>query len=400
MLWFLVSVIIAALYWGEGPAVLVAFLSFLALDFGVFHNRFAFASPDLQYFLSLLTFLGVGFLISRLSNDLRQQAQEAKHRAQLSQSLQHFNRHLTQAKSETAIVAAFQEHVALIVPGDPELVILSDGDCKAVWKSDPTSESPPAFLDSFTQQARLALQRLQREKEASEALLVAEREHIQNALLNSLSHDLQTPLASVAGSLQVACDPSLNLEPGVRQELLQLAREQTERLRRLVANLLQITRLDGPGLSLNRQSVEPDELLGVVLDHSPQSLRGRISTKLAEGVPELDVDYVLVVNLLHNLLENAHKYTPEGSPIQLEVSAEEEWVRFDVRDRGPGIPAEDIPRIFDKFYRAEGLEMSGSGLGLFICKGIVDAHKGKIRARLRQGGGLEITCWLPAVHVI
>lgn len=400
MLWFLVSVIVAALYWGEGPAVLVAFLSFLALDLGVFHTRFAFDGPDLQYFLSLLTFLGVGFVISRLSNDLRQQAVVAQQRARLSQSLQTFNRELTMAKSAKNIVDAFQEHVGEMFSGRPELVLLDNGDCQATWSSGPEPHPPEEWIDSFTQQARLALQKLRTEEEAREANLAAEREHIQNALLNSLSHDLQTPLASVAGSLQVACDPSLNLEDQVRQDLLQLAREQTERLRRLVANLLQITRLDGPGLSLNRQVVEPDELLGVVLDHSPQSLRGRITTELAEGVPELDVDYVLVVSLLHNMLENAHKYTPEGSPIQLAVSKDGDWVRFDVRDRGPGIPAEDIPQIFDKFYRAPGSEMSGTGLGLFICKGIVDAHAGRIEARLRQGGGLEISCWLPAATML
>lgn len=395
ILYYLVSVIVAALYWGVGPALTVAFMSFLALDFGVFKPRFKFATPDLQYYLSLLTFLGVGYVISRLSNRLREQAQEAEERARFAQELQLFGHDLTEVQTEQDVVRAFSEHMERLGIGDIRLELGGEHLCQ------PRSSNgwlPPEHADrlsSFTQQAQLALQRVHSAEKMREAMLVAERERVQNALLNSLSHDLQTPLASVAGSLQVATDPNITLEPQVRQGLLQLAGEQTERLRRLVSNLLQMTRLDGPGLVLNRQSVEADELVGVVLDQGPRTLRDRITTHLQPDVPELDVDYVLVVNLLLNLLENAHKYTPEGTPVELHMTRDGNMVRFDVLDRGPGIPAEDIPRIFDKFYRAEGLELSGSGLGLFICKGIVDAHQGRIEARLRPGGGLEISCWLP-----
>lgn len=395
MLLFLVSVMIAALYWGEGPAVLVAFLSFVALDFGVFQPRFRFNQPDIQYVLSLLTFTGVAFVISRLANRLRYQAEEAERRAQISHELHEFGRDLTQVQTEQEIQEAFQLHTVRIVKGKVHLVLGDDGQYTLTGVS-PADQSE--LLTSFAQQAQLALQRVQSQEKLGQAMLVAERERVQNALLNSLSHDLQTPLASVAGSLQVACDSSLQIDARVRQDLLQLASEQTERLRRLVSNLLQMTRLDGPGLVLNRQSVDVEELLGVVLDQGPHTLRNRITTHLHEEVPELDVDYVLVVNLLLNLLENAHKYTPEGSPVELEVSSDQNMVKFVVRDQGPGIPPEDIEKIFDKFYRAQGLDHSGSGLGLFIAKGIVDAHQGKIEAQLRPGGGLEIACWLPAMH--
>jgi len=407
MLWFLVSVIIAALYWGEGPALLVAFLSFVALDFGVFQPRFRFDRPDVQYFLSLLTFLGVAFVISRLANRLRYQAEEAEKRAQIAHELHEFGRDLTQIQTEKEIIEAFQRHTVRIADGEIRLVLGEDGQYRLLGAhlGTPSGTSPVCLgeqaelLTSFAQQAQLALQRLQSQEKLGQATLAAERERVQNALLNSLSHDLQTPLASVAGSLQVACDSSLQIDAQVRQGLLQLAREQTERLRRLVSNLLQMTRLDGPGLVLNRQSVDVEELLDVVLEQGPHTLRNRITTQLQANAPELDVDYVLVVNLLLNLLENAHKYTPEGSPVELEVSKDQGMVRFVIRDRGPGIPPEDIGQIFDKFYRAKGLEHSGSGLGLFIAKGIVDAHQGKIQASLRQGGGLEIACWLPAMNL-
>jgi two-component system sensor histidine kinase KdpD len=392
MLYYLVSVIVAALYWGVGPAMLVSVLSFLALDFGVFQPRFRLNSPDLQYFLSLITFLGVGYVISKLSNRLRSQAQEADQRAKVSLELQQLGRDLTQVHTQGDVVKAFEEHAGRLFGGNVRLLLGGDSLCRVGGE---LPEEHAELLFSFCQQAQLALQRVDSENELRQAMLVAERERVQNALLNSLSHDLQTPLASVAGSLQVATDPSLVLEPEVRQGLLQLAGEQTERLRRLVSNLLQMTRLDGPGLVLNRQSVEVDELIGVVLEQGPRTLRDRITTRLEDDLPELDVDYVLVVNLLLNLLENAHKYTPQGTPVEMHVARDQNMVRFDVRDRGPGIPLADIPRIFDKFYRAEGLELSGSGLGLFIAKGIVDAHQGKIEARLREGGGLEISCWLP-----
>lgn len=395
MLFFLVSVILAALYWGEGPATLVAFLSFLALDFGVFEPRFKLNTPDLQYCLSLITFLGVGYVISRLSNSLRRQANEARRRAAFSQQLQFFGRDLSQIQTEGDVIQAFERNAAPIFGSRVRLRLGGPKQCELEGADANYPSEIADLLVSFVHQARLALQRVHSAEELRQAMLVAERERVQNALLNSLSHDLQTPLASVAGSLQVACDPDIQLEPEVRQGLLQLAREQTERLRRLVSNLLQMTRLDGPGLVLNVQTVEPDELVGVVLEQTPATLRGRIVTDVPEDLPELRVDYVLVVNLLQNLLENAHKYTPEGSSVELRMRVDGDLLRCDVRDRGPGIPAEDIPRIFDKFYRAKGLELSGSGLGLFIAKGIVDAHNGRIEARLRKGGGLEISCWLP-----
>ena len=395
MLFFLVQVILAALYWGEGPATLVAFLSFLALDFGVFQPRFRLNTPDLQYCISLLTFLGVGYIISRLSNSLRRQAQAARQRAESSQQLELFGRDLTQVQTEEEVMRAFERHAGRLFGPQVRLKLGGPELCQLEGAEGDLSDEMGDLLTSFVHQSKLALQRVHSAEDLRQAMLVTERERVQNALLNSLSHDLQTPLASVAGSLQVACDPNIQLEPEVRQGLLQLAGEQTERLRRLVSNLLQMTRLDGPGLVLNLQTVQPDELVGVVLEQTPATLRGRIEIDVPEDLPELNVDYVLVVNLLQNLLENAHKYTPQGSPIQLSMKVDGDLVRCDVRDRGPGIPAEDIPLIFDKFYRAKGLELSGSGLGLFIAKGIVDAHGGKIQARLRRSGGLEISCWLP-----
>jgi len=398
MLFFLVSIILAALYWGEGPATLVAFLSFLALDFGVFEPRFKLNTPDLQYCISLLTFLGVGYVISRLSNSLRRQASEAQRRAEFSQQLQFFGRDLTLVQTEQDVTDAFERNAGRIFGPQVRLKLGGEELCQ-VEGADPEYPAELAdLLSSFVHQAKLALQRVASAEDLRQAMLVAERERVQNALLNSLSHDLQTPLASVAGSLQVACDPAIHLEPEVRQGLLQLAGEQTERLRRLVSNLLQMTRLDGPGLVLNLQAVPPDELMGVVLEQAPATMRDRIESDVPEDLPDLKVDYVLVVNLLQNLVENAHKYTPEGSPIHISFRRDGDMLRCVVRDRGPGIPAADIPRIFDKFYRAEGLELSGSGLGLFIAKGIVDAHNGRIEARLRKSGGLEFSCWLPYVQ--
>ncbi len=307
-----------------------------------------------------------------------------------------FGRDLTQIHNEDDVVRAFERNAGRIFGPQARLKLGGPDLCHLEGAlAGPGPSETIDLLTSFVNQARLALQRVKSAEEARQAMLVAERERVQNALLNSLSHDLQTPLASVAGSLQVACDPAIHLEPEVRQGLLQLAGEQTERLRRLVTNLLQMTKLDGPGLVLNLQSVQPDELVGVVMEQTPATLRDRIEIDVPEDLPELHVDYVLVVNLLQNLIENAHKYTPQGSPIQLSMRVDGEFVRCDVRDRGPGIPAEDIPLIFDKFYRAKGMELSGSGLGLFIAKGIIDAHAGKIQARLRKSGGLEISCWLP-----
>ena len=165
----------------------------------------------------------------------------------------------------------------------------------------------------------------------------------------------------------------------------------------LVTDLLDLSALES-GEALIRMPVITREITAATLKHLDAKRLARKQQIFTHFEAEtLLADPRRVEQVLVNLIHNAIKYTPEGSPIELRVSREDSWVRFDVRDRGPGIKAEDTSRIFDKFYRAEGLEMSGTGLGLFIAKGIVDAHQGKIQARLRQGGGLEISCWLPGV---
>jgi two-component system, OmpR family, sensor histidine kinase KdpD len=258
------------------------------------------------------------------------------------------------------------------------------------------------LLEVFAGQTALAIERTMSQRSAEETRVNMQTEQMRSSLLSAMSHDLRTPLASITGAASTLRSQSDRLPLETKQELLESISDEAERLGRLVGNLLDMTRFESGGVELRRDLYPLEEIVGTVLQRMEPQLEGRaISTDLAENLSlenkpvMVFVDDVLLGQVLWNLLENAVKYTPPGSPLELAASEEEGAVIIEVRDRGPGIPPGEEERIFEKFYRGKSENVRGAGLGLPICRAIVQAHRGTIQALARPGGGTIFRISLP-----
>lgn len=233
-----------------------------------------------------------------------------------------------------------------------------------------------------------------------EAKELAASERLQKTLLNCISHDLRTPLTAVMGSLSTLLAEGDQLDETVRQELIGIAYAGTKRLDRLMAQVLEMTRLEAGAVQLRR---EPGHLANVVRTAATQlheGLNGRCQVQLADDLPAIPMDSTLLSHALTNILDNAAKYSLPDAPIEVEAYQNRQRVVVSIADRGVGVPPGDLDRIFGKFYRlrhtntARGV-VDGSGLGLAIAKGIVEAHGGRIWAEQREGGGTVVKLSLP-----
>jgi len=224
----------------------------------------------------------------------------------------------------------------------------------------------------------------------------ARTEELRSSLLSAVSHDLRTPLAAITGAATTLRDDTGRLSRQEQLELLDAVCEEAERLERLVRNLLDMTRVQSGALPVEREWVPLEELVGAALGRVQSQLAGRaIGTRLPPELPLLSVDPVLLEQVLVNLLENAAKHTPAGSPVDIEARATEAAVMLEVADRGPGIAPAAAVRVFERFVRGADGNVPGSGLGLAICRGIVEAHGGVIDVRSRPGGGAVFRVSLP-----
>ncbi len=223
----------------------------------------------------------------------------------------------------------------------------------------------------------------------------AENEKLRNLLLSSVSHDLRTPLASITGASSSIAQDGDKLPRETVKDLARSINQEAKRLEHIVSNLLDITKIESGAILLNRQPYFVDELIGAALSHVPSfSISHRFETKVAAGLPLVNVDGFLIEQVLINLLENAAKYTQDGSVITVLASLSGGTVEISVVDNGPGIPAGDEQKIFQKFYTGHK-EKGGTGLGLSICEGIIKAHQGRIWAGNAAGGGAKFSFTLP-----
>jgi two-component system sensor histidine kinase KdpD len=256
------------------------------------------------------------------------------------------------------------------------------------------------LLEAFASQGALALERASLAEQARRAEMLQATEKLQTALLNSISHDLRTPLVSITGALSSLQEDGVMLDGQARRALVDNARAEAERLNRLVGNLLEMTRLEAGALKVRRQAVEVADLVGTALQQLGDRLEERpVTVAVPDDLPAVGADFVLMLQVLGNLLDNALKYSPAGSPLELSArgAIDADMVDIEVADRGTGIPPQDLERIFDKFYRVQRPgNATGTGLGLSICKGIVEAHGGRLQVENRPGGGTRVRVSLPA----
>jgi two-component system, OmpR family, sensor histidine kinase KdpD len=452
---FLLAVMVAAVWFGRGPSLLAAGLGVACYDFFFVPPFNTFFVHDRAYFLTFAMMFGVSFVMSELAGRLRRQEQDALSREERTAVLYALTRELasTDEPKRIALIAArhaagiFTARAVVLGAGaEGELAALAEApegariDVKdlgvAKWCFEhgelagmdtdtlpgartlcaplragqtrlgvlalvPAHErafttDKRAFLDVFCRQVAAALERTRLSEAARTAALRAKTEELRSSLLSAVSHDLRTPLATITGAATSLRDDR-RLGSETRAELVDSIVDQAERLERLVGNLLDMTRLESGTVALKRDWVPLDEMIGSALTRLEAILGDRdVAVSIAADVPLLLVDPVLFEQVFVNLLENAEKYTPERSAIEIVARRDAERVLVDVSDRGPGLPSGTEERVFEKFYRGQHTGLAGAGLGLAICKGIVEAHGGTIRAKNRAGGGATFEISIPS----
>ncbi len=254
------------------------------------------------------------------------------------------------------------------------------------------------LLESFVNQAAIAMERVQLANAAQSADTQIASEQLRSTLLASISHDFRTPLASIIGATSTLLDDaSTNLDAERRRDLLRSTLDEAQRLHRLVGNLLDLTRLTSGPVQMRREWIAIDELIGAVLNRLRDQLKDRdVTLQIPDDLPLVRCDEVMIEQVLFNLIENAQKHTPARSPIRITVKAWPAVIEVTVADRGPGLPPGEEQRVFEKFHRGlREAAQSGFGLGLSICKTIIEAHGGQISARNVPEGGAEFRFSLP-----
>jgi two-component system sensor histidine kinase KdpD len=452
---YLLAVVLAALRLGLKPAILTAFLSVVAFDFFFVPPRYSFAVSDSEYLVTFIALFTVGVVISSLVSQSRERSEVIRGREVQTASLYYLSRDLAAAADVEGILHAVIKNVeeslearlvVLLAEGERlEVKASSDGlslDMKelavADWafrnrqpagrgtetlisagllylplqtatgilgvlgiklrdEADFESTEQRRLLSAFAMQATLAIERVQLVKQAEHAQILQAREGLERALLNSISHDLRTPLVTIIGALDTLKDKGYKLDGDTRKELLDTAREEAERLNRFVGNLLDMTRLEAGGVTLRKEQSDIQDLVGCALAALDKRLgKRKIETQIPDDLPPVMLDMALMTQVLVNLLDNALKYSPPDTGMEINARIDRGKLALEVCDRGPGVPEADLKRVFDKFYRIPVPEgAGGTGLGLAICKGIVEAHGGTIRADNRTGGGLRVVVNLP-----
>jgi two-component system sensor histidine kinase KdpD len=255
------------------------------------------------------------------------------------------------------------------------------------------------LLDALIDQSALAIERVNLVEDLERARRTAETDRLRSALLTSISHDLKTPLAAVLGTAGTLRNLSAQLSEAQKADLLATIIDESERLNRFIANLLDMTRLESGAIVPNATLHDPGEIVGTALERAAKILaRHRVEVDLAAGLPMLALDAVLFEQVLFNLLDNAAKYAPADTTISIKGTRDQGKVSLQVMDEGNGIPPAELESVFDKFYRAQKGDhvRPGTGLGLAISRGFVEAMHGTISAANRvDRSGAVLTIRLP-----
>lgn len=257
------------------------------------------------------------------------------------------------------------------------------------------------LLETFAAQAALAIERATLANAAQQERVRAETERMRASLLSSVSHDLRTPLAVITGTTSSLLAGGAALDPATRDDLVRTAYAEAERLNRLVGNLLDMTRLEAGALQPRREWQPLEEVVGAAVVRAETAAPDHpITVNLPGDLPPLAIDGALIEQVLLNLLDNAAKHTPAGTPIELSARQINDTVEVSVADRGPGLPPGAEEQVFEKFFRADTRDRRGAGLGLPICRGMIEAHGGRIWAESRPGGGAVFRFTLPLAGVL
>lgn len=453
---YLLPVLLSAVWWGKGPSYVTALCSVVLFDFLFTLPIFSLSVADLRYVWSLPLFLVVAFIIGEQTEKLRVEVMLAKQREKSTRALYTFSRDIAAVVDVSIIVRnlvdqawqILERPIAVFLPeNNGKLVLVAEaGTVKAdidasemavaIWAYEhseiagsytetlpgatymyvPLTTSGNAvgvlgihiqgqmltpvqrrLIEAWAGLAAIAVERVNLAQQARQTSLLVASDKLRTALFNSISHELRTPLASIIGAISSLLDTEGVYSGADRKELLETVQEGAARMDRLVANLLDTARLESGMMQLKKDWCDVEDVIGIALRRVAKCIEGRpLLINIPEDLPLVMADCVLLEQVLINLLDNACKYSTNGSEITITASQDETVVKIAVADRGAGIPAEYLEQVFDKFYRVEQPKsVSGTGLGLSICKGIIESHGGDIYAENRPGGGTIMTFAIP-----
>ncbi|MDQ3828312.1 MAG: sensor histidine kinase KdpD [Candidatus Tectomicrobia bacterium] len=440
---FLTAVLFSAVTWGLLPSIFAAILSVLAYNFFFIPPLHTFSVASPRDLLNLAIFLIVAVLTSNLAARVRNQAEAAKRREARTAALYALSRQIAGAAELNDVLRAIVTYVAQVL-GAKVVILLPEADRILLQAAHPANielteaeraaatwawqhnrpagrgadtlpggewfylplatargtvgvlglqfDAPEAvispdqrrLLEALAGQAAVAIERTRLVREMEQARLLTETERLRDALLSTISHDLRTPLVSIIGAVSSLLTYGTTYDEATRRELLSTIQEEAERLNRFVGNLLDMMRLESGALELRREWVDIGDVIGTALSRLVHTLNHyQLVVDVTPDLPMLWIDFVLVEHVLVNLLENAAKYSPPQTVIRVSARREQRSIVVGVEDEGIGVPAADLERIFDKFYRVQrgDRQGAGTGLGLSICRGIMEAHGGRIFAR-------------------
>ena len=454
---FLLGVVFIATRFGRGPSILASVLGVAVFDLMFVRPYYSFSVADSQYLVTLLAMLIISVVISNLMANVRSQAKVAGHRERRASVLYAISKDLASSQTEEDVVHIAIKHLysefsspnvilfpdslgrlihpqtshmhqSLLgadlsvaqwvfdhnemagqgtntLPGSEAIYfpICNEGNVLGVLALRPVNlrrvflPEQQKLLETFLRQIGQALTRIRYAEQAKTTHLQIEAERLRNSLLSAISHDLRTPLATIVGSASALAEDDGHLKPADKLELSRAIVDEAERMSNLVNNILDMAKLDSGILDLNKQWHPLEEIIGTVLTRLQKQLSGRpVKVKLPSGIPMVLVDAVMIEQVLINLLENAIRYTPTQTTLEINAEFSKGQVEISIADHGPGIPKGMEERLFEKFYQAhQEAPQSGVGLGLAICRAIVEVHGGRIFAHNRAEGGAVFTLVLP-----
>lgn len=450
---YLLSVVVLAMFVGRGPTLAAATISALLWDFFFTEPRYSFRIVNAADGLMFATYFVIAIAMGHLAARLRAQQEAERRREQRATALYLLTRELAQATDVADLLAivirevakSANAEVALSLPGETQdgsltpyfastWSVAEKEQSVASWAflhrqpagrgtdtlpsadglhlpllagersvgvlslrfrdAAPLTTDQRDLLDSCVRQIALVLDRQRLRDAEQQAKLVAESERLSKTLLNSLSHEIRTPIAAISSAASNLGEPNSTGE--FQRKMVSEIQQAARRLNRLVGNLLNMARLETGHVKPHVDWCDVADLVQVTLRDLESDLVGRsVGTSVPAGLPLVKMDFVLMQQSLGNLLLNAALHTPPGTPIQVSAATEAGALTLTVADRGPGLPPEVLPFIFDKFYRAPAAPAGGTGLGLAIVKGFVEAQGGQIKAENRAGGGASFTLRLP-----
>ena len=455
---FVVGVLGVAVTLGLWPALFASVVSAFAYNFFFLSPLYTLSIADPESVVALVFFLFVSVIASNLASRVQRQAAAARQRARMTEDLHLFSKKLagTGSLDDVLWATAFQiasmlkVRVVILLPegngiavrgGYPPDDTLDDADIAAAywtWEHDLpagrgantlpgakrlylplktartsvgvigldndrtgpilTPEQQRLF-EALADQAAIAIERVQLVGDVERAKLAVEADKLRSALLTSISHDLKTPLAAILGAATTLRDYSTSLPDADRSELVATVVDQSERLNRFIANLLDMTRIEAGAMKPNLSLHFLGDLVGAALNRAAKILsRHQVNVAVPANLPMVQLDAVLFEQALFNLFDNAAKYAPKNSPITVKARAGPSSITLEISDRGPGIPPNDLEHVFDTFYRVRKGDhvQAGTGLGLPIARGFIEAMGGSIRAgNQHEGTGAVFTVTLP-----